>query len=107
MQQLDAANGLACASSVTIGNVAFYGPHRATKGSTITVCPSSGAPQDVYVPPPPPPPPVYYPPVTQAPVPPASSSSSAQPTHTPQVKPQPKPKPTKPKPTKSKPRRGG
>ncbi len=113
MDQLDAANGLACASTVTTGNVAFYGPHRAPKGTTVTVCPSSGAPQDVYVPPPPPPPPTYIPPpTTVAPAPqpnPATSSSSSapQPTHTrsPVVKPKPSPtevKPSKPKPTKTK-----
>jgi membrane peptidoglycan carboxypeptidase len=112
MQQLDAAGGVECASSETLGDVAFYGPHRAVKGTTITVCPSSGAPQDVYVPPPPPPPPTYYPPPTPILLPPApqtSSSSSPPPTraarvtHAPRSTPKPKPKPTKPRPSKPKP----
>src|SRR5664279_671341 len=57
MVQLDAANQLLCASAEPLGTVAFYGPQRAPKGSTVTVCPSSGIRQDIYVPPPPPPPP--------------------------------------------------
>jgi membrane peptidoglycan carboxypeptidase len=115
MQQLDAANALSCASSITTGNVAFYGPKRAPRGATITVCPSSGAGQDVYVPPPPPPPPTYIPPPSSAPAP-APTTSAPQPTQAPpsthsprpqpkptHTKPRPQPKP-KPKPSKSKPR---
>jgi beta-lactam-binding protein with PASTA domain len=116
MQQLDATNGLSCASSISTGDVAFYGPKRAPQGSTVTVCPSSGAAQDVYVPPPPPPPTYYPPPTSEAPPPPpTSTSSAAQPTQPPQPThsaPPPKPKPSsskpkphvKPKPSKSKPR---
>jgi membrane peptidoglycan carboxypeptidase len=55
MRQLDQADQLMCASSATYGTVAFYGPQRAPSGATITVCPSSGVSQPVYVPPPPPP----------------------------------------------------
>jgi membrane peptidoglycan carboxypeptidase len=50
MQQLDAADGVQCASKVQAGQVAFYGPQRAPSGSTITVCPSLGIGQVVYVP---------------------------------------------------------
>jgi membrane peptidoglycan carboxypeptidase len=73
---------LLCPSQVPLGSVAFAGPQIAVKGSTITVCPSSGVRQTIFVPPPPPPPP---PPVV--------------------VKPKPKPVPA-PKPTPP-PRRGG
>jgi len=54
MQQLDKADNVSCASSVTYGQVAYYAPQIATKGATITVCPSSGQPQLVatYTPPP-------------------------------------------------------
>jgi membrane peptidoglycan carboxypeptidase len=52
MVQLDAANNLTCASSVPAGHVAFFGPQIAQPGSTVTVCPSSGAPQQTFVPPP-------------------------------------------------------
>jgi beta-lactam-binding protein with PASTA domain len=100
MAQLDPADGAQCASSVTAGDVAFYGPHRAPKGVTITVCPSSGAQQSVYVPPPPPPPPTYIPPPTtyQPPV-----TSSSAPSRTPQARTSSKPRPTpKPKPSKTK-----
>jgi membrane peptidoglycan carboxypeptidase len=48
---------LHCASSAAFDTVAYYGPQRANRGDTITVCLSSQAPQYVYVPPPPPPPP--------------------------------------------------
>jgi membrane peptidoglycan carboxypeptidase len=56
MRQLDQADQLMCASSATYGTVAYYGPQRAPSGATITICPSSGVSQPVYVPPPPPPP---------------------------------------------------
>jgi membrane peptidoglycan carboxypeptidase len=49
--------GLLCASNQPLGTVAFYGPQRAEKGATITLCGSVGTPQDIYVKPPPPPPP--------------------------------------------------
>ena len=54
MQQLDKADNVSCASDVTYGQVAYYAPQIATKGATITVCPSSGQPQLVshYTPPP-------------------------------------------------------
>jgi membrane peptidoglycan carboxypeptidase len=42
-----------CASNVPVGMVAFAGPSLAPRGSTITVCPSIGLAQTVYVPPPP------------------------------------------------------
>jgi membrane peptidoglycan carboxypeptidase len=57
MVQLDAANQLLCASSEVYGQVAYYGPQYAAKGTTITVCPSSSQGQDVYIKPKPPPPP--------------------------------------------------
>jgi membrane peptidoglycan carboxypeptidase len=50
MAQLDAANQLDCASKVPLGKVAFAGPSIAPKGSTITVCPSTGVGQIVFVP---------------------------------------------------------
>jgi membrane peptidoglycan carboxypeptidase len=49
MAQLDEADGLQCASSLPLGRVAFAGPQIAPKGSTITVCPSNGVAQTVYV----------------------------------------------------------
>jgi membrane peptidoglycan carboxypeptidase len=52
MKQLDQADQLLCASKQAYGTVAFYGPQRATAGATITVCPSSGVSQPVYIPPP-------------------------------------------------------
>ncbi len=57
MVQLDPGDQLLCASDVTLSEVAYYAPQRAPRGSTITVCPSSGKQQDIYTPPPPPPPP--------------------------------------------------
>jgi len=50
----DKANQPECASAEPIGSVAYYGPQVAPKGSTITVCPSSGAEPEkyTYVPPP-------------------------------------------------------
>ena len=53
MAQLDEANKLLCASSEPSGTVAYFAPQRANPGSTITVCPSLGVPQSVYVAPPP------------------------------------------------------
>jgi membrane peptidoglycan carboxypeptidase len=44
-----------CPSSEPYNTIGYYGPQRADRGSTITVCLSSGVPQYVYVPPPPPP----------------------------------------------------
>jgi membrane peptidoglycan carboxypeptidase len=41
--------GLLCASTQPLGTVAFYGPQRAEKGATITLCGSVGTPQDIYV----------------------------------------------------------
>ena len=46
--QLDAANGLRCASKQPSGTVAFAGPTLATRGSTILVCLSSGTGQTIY-----------------------------------------------------------
>ncbi len=49
LQRLDPT--VQCASSEPAGMVAYYGPQRAPQGATITVCPSNGVPQKVYVPP--------------------------------------------------------
>jgi membrane peptidoglycan carboxypeptidase len=57
MAILGGSDGLNCASSVSPGEIAFYGPSIALKGSTITVCVSSGVRQQIYVYVPPPPPP--------------------------------------------------
>ena len=38
----------ACGSQVTAGNVAFYGPHSAEPGATISLCLSSGVPAQAY-----------------------------------------------------------
>lgn len=46
-------NPIACASNVEFGKIAYYGPHIAPKGTTITLCPSLGFPQQVAPPPPP------------------------------------------------------
>jgi membrane peptidoglycan carboxypeptidase len=70
MTQLDSADGLECASSVTPSSVAFYGPEIAPRGATITVCPSSGTKQAIWKPPPPPKP-------TKTPTKTAGSSSGA------------------------------
>ncbi len=51
---LGAGTGLLCASNVSPYSIAFYGPSRAVKGSTITVCESSGAGQTYNIPRPPP-----------------------------------------------------
>ncbi|MDQ6850503.1 MAG: transglycosylase domain-containing protein [Actinomycetota bacterium] len=75
MAQLDPSDQVLCASSHTLSTIAYYAPQRAPRGSTITVCPSSGRQQSIYVPPPPPPPP---PPVTQP-----SSSSHGHPAPSP------------------------
>ena len=40
-----------CPSTVTTSSVAFFGPAKAVKGTTITVCLSSGVAQATYVPP--------------------------------------------------------
>ncbi len=50
---LGAGSGLLCASDVDPYSIAFYGPHRAPKGSTITLCESSGAGQTYAIPRPP------------------------------------------------------
>ena len=47
---------VACGSDVPAGDVAYQQPPRATGGSTVTICLSSGQTPYVYVPPPPPPP---------------------------------------------------
>ena len=59
MQVLGAADGLSCASRKPVGTVAFAGPSIAPRGATITVCPSSGIRQDLYVYVPPPPKPTH------------------------------------------------
>ncbi|HEY2297499.1 MAG TPA: transglycosylase domain-containing protein [Jatrophihabitans sp.] len=59
MQLLGAADGLSCASTQPIGQIAYSGPSIAPRGATITVCPSSGIRQDLYVYVPPPPPPTH------------------------------------------------
>jgi membrane peptidoglycan carboxypeptidase len=43
-----AAEDLHCASSETLDTIAYSGPQLAPKGSTITVCPSSGTKQFIY-----------------------------------------------------------
>jgi membrane peptidoglycan carboxypeptidase len=50
LTQLGAENNLACPSSQPYNTIAYYGPHRAQAGSTITVCLSSGIPQTVVIP---------------------------------------------------------
>jgi membrane peptidoglycan carboxypeptidase len=52
LQELDATDNVFCPSSLPYNTVAFYGPHRADPGTTITVCLSSGVPQHVAAPPP-------------------------------------------------------
>ena len=73
MRMLDSADGLECPSTVLEGHIAFYAPDKAPRGSTITVCPSSGTEQAIYTPPPPPPPPP----------PPANNTSRGGPSPTP------------------------
>jgi len=41
------ANPISCASDVEFGKIAYYGPQIAPQGSTITICPSLGFPQQV------------------------------------------------------------
>ena len=88
-----------CGSREQAGDVAFYSPHIAEPGATISLCISTGVPAEVYTPPvytwtPPPPPVRTYepssapPPTSSAPRPSSQPSSPAA------------PKPTKPKPTK-------
>jgi membrane peptidoglycan carboxypeptidase len=62
---------IACPSNVTAGSIAFSAPTIAVKGATITVCLSSGAAQQTYVPPPPRP--------TFNPTPTSGSTGSTQP----------------------------
>lgn len=50
----DVGQGLRCPSVNTFNTVAFYAPKIAIRGSAVTVCPSSGVSQPIYVPPPPP-----------------------------------------------------
>ena len=52
ISRLGGADNLLCPSKEPFDTVAYYGPQRATQGSTITVCMSSGSPQFVYKPPP-------------------------------------------------------
>jgi membrane peptidoglycan carboxypeptidase len=52
MAQFDSANHTTCASTQPAGTVAYAGPQIATRGSTITVCPSDGVQPYVYTPPP-------------------------------------------------------
>jgi membrane peptidoglycan carboxypeptidase len=47
----DPANKVYCPSSQPYGKVAYYGPQKAQQGDTVTVCPSLGQPQQIYVPP--------------------------------------------------------
>jgi membrane peptidoglycan carboxypeptidase len=65
MQYIDANDpNLECPSSQTLGTIGYYGPQRATPGSTVTVCLSNGI--AAYVPPPPV---VYQPPPRHTPPP--------------------------------------
>jgi hypothetical protein len=50
MVRLDAEDQLTCPSSEPFETVGFYGPHRATQGSTITVCVSKGTLQHLVIP---------------------------------------------------------
>ncbi|MGH8859680.1 MAG: penicillin-binding transpeptidase domain-containing protein, partial [Jatrophihabitantaceae bacterium] len=56
MSILGGTTGLNCASDVPTGEIAYFGPSIAPRGSTITVCPSSGLRQQIFVYHPPPPP---------------------------------------------------
>lgn len=51
--RLGSADGLLCPSSQPTEQVAYYGPHLAPAGSTVTVCASLGTPPQTYSPPPP------------------------------------------------------
>ena len=42
-------DALRCPSTAPTDSIAFYGPHKAPAGSTITVCQSLGVLQDIYV----------------------------------------------------------
>ncbi|MGN6605805.1 MAG: transglycosylase domain-containing protein [Jatrophihabitans sp.] len=81
MQYLDPDNGEStrCASKELTGTVAYFGPKTATRGSTITVCLSSGVQQTIWTPPPPPKP-TYHP--TSTPPGRPGSTSPAPPTTT-------------------------
>jgi membrane peptidoglycan carboxypeptidase len=83
LAQLGGADNLLCASSEPYDTVAFYGPQRADKGDTITVCLSNQSPQYVYVPPPPP-----------KPHPHPSSGSSSAPSRGSSSSPRPQPRPS-------------
>lgn len=64
MALLGGPAGIQCDNTahLPVGEIAYYGPTIAPRGATITVCPSSGVRQDLYVyVPPPPPPPVTHP----------------------------------------------
>ena len=89
---------VACGSREQPGNVAFYSPHIAEPGATISLCISTGVPAEVYVPPvytyvPPPPRPSTSerndPPPSSTPKPSSAPSSTGG-------KPKPSGKPTKP-----------
>ena len=49
----DALRCPASPNTAPYDSIAFYGPHKAPEGSTITVCQSLGTLQSIYVPPPP------------------------------------------------------
>jgi membrane peptidoglycan carboxypeptidase len=73
-----------CGSSRPADTVAYQEPRRALRGSTVTICVSSGSPLYVYVPPPPPPPPPPAPPPpthTHKPPPPGHSHGPPPPGH--------------------------
>ncbi|MCW2497003.1 transglycosylase domain-containing protein [Jatrophihabitans sp.] len=55
MTELGGSQSLRCPSSEATSTVAYYGPQRAVKGTTVTVCLSSGIPQETYHKPTPPP----------------------------------------------------
>jgi membrane peptidoglycan carboxypeptidase len=87
MAELDQQNRLLCASDQPTGDIAFFGPQIAPPGSVITVCPSLGVGQQVYIPPKPKPTPKPQP----KPTPTGGGHSSPSPSPT--------PAPTKTKPT--------
>ena len=78
---------LLCPSTVPLNMIAFAGPQIAPKGTTITVCPSAGVSQTIFVPPKPKPIPIPIP----VPV------SKPKPTPTPIPIPIPKPSKTRPR----------
>jgi hypothetical protein len=53
LARLGANDNLMCPSSAPIDTVGYFGPQRATPGSTITVCISTGVPPIVIIPRPP------------------------------------------------------